>query len=390
MATNLVDSVTSYLTPDVMQKISSLVGENPSTTQRAMEGIVPALLSKMADMSSSSDGANQLSNMINQSPNGRLLGNLSGELSGGSATQKIMNSGRDILSGLFGGGLNTGVESIARFLGLRNSSVTSLLSIAAPLILGVLGKERSSQGLSVGGLANLLTGQKSLLAGLVPAGLAGFLGARSPGKEATSVDAATRPYIREPRVGAEEVREKTPAWLWPTLGLAAVGLLLYFFVARPTIPTPDIKSAQLSLPDGKSLALKAGSLTHSLAGFLGSGADTASAKPLVFDNLNFEFGSAKLTADSEETVNELVAILKAYPSVQVKLDGFTDNVGDAEENRKLSQARADAIKDRLVQSGIDSGRIMTAGYGPDRPIASNDSDEGRAKNRRLELTVVKK
>jgi outer membrane protein OmpA-like peptidoglycan-associated protein len=288
-----------------------------------------------------------------------------------------MNSGRDILNGLFGGGLNTGIESVARFLGLRNSSVTSLLRIAAPLILGVLGKERSAQGLSVGGLANLLTGQKSLLAGLVPAGLAGLLGSRSPGRETSSIDAASR-------------QEKAPAWVWPALGLAALGLLLYLYTARPTITAPDLKSAQLSLPDGKTLALKAGSLTHSLAGFLGSGGDTASAKPLVFDNLNFEFGSAKLTADSEQTVNELVAILNAYPSVQVKLDGFTDNAGDAAENRKLSQARADAIKDLLVRSGIDSGRITTAGNGPDRPIASNDTDEGRAKNRRLELTVVKK
>ncbi len=388
MATNLIDSVTSYLTPDVMQKIGSLVGESPSTTQKAMEGIVPALLSKMADVSSSSDGANQLFNMVNQSPNGRLLSNLSGELSGGSGTQKIISSGRGVLSGLFGGGLNASVESIGKFLGLRSSSVTSLLSIAAPLILGVLAKERSSQGLSASALANLLTGQKSLLAKLVPAGLAGLLGTRGPGID-TIAGAAGRPPIGAPRREAEQVREKIPVWVWPALGVAVLGLLLYFLAWRPTVTTPDLKSAQLSLPDGKSLTLESGSLAHRLAGYLGSGVDTATGKPLVFDKVNFEFGSAKPTADSEPTINELVAILKAYPSVQVKLSGFTDNVGDAAENRKLSQARAETIKDLLVRSGIDAGRITTAGYGPDNPIASNDTDEGRAKNRRLELAVVK-
>jgi K(+)-stimulated pyrophosphate-energized sodium pump len=89
-------------------------------------------------------------------------------------------------------------------------------------------------------------------------------------------------------------------------------------------------------------------------------------------------------------VDALISILKAYPAVQVRLEGYTDNTGNAEANQKLSQDRAEAVKTMLVNGGIDAGRLTTAGYGQDKPVASNDTDEGRAKNRRTELVVVKR
>jgi OOP family OmpA-OmpF porin len=72
------------------------------------------------------------------------------------------------------------------------------------------------------------------------------------------------------------------------------------------------------------------------------------------------------------------------------LTGHTDNTGTPEANQKLSLDRADAVSQMLVTGGVAADRITTAGYGQDRPIASNDTEEGRAKNRRLELTVTQK
>jgi outer membrane protein OmpA-like peptidoglycan-associated protein len=89
-------------------------------------------------------------------------------------------------------------------------------------------------------------------------------------------------------------------------------------------------------------------------------------------------------------VTNLIAILKAYPNAEVQLVGHTDNSGDPAANMKLSQDRANAVRDMLVNGGIDANRISTAGYGQDKPIASNDTGEGRAKNRRTELVVTKK
>src|SRR5262245_33809269 len=106
MANSLVDAVTGYLTPDLIQKISSFVGESPSATQKTMESIVPAILTQAAELSSSPDGANQLANLINQGRDGNFLSSLSGQLNSDSATQSLVNSGSGILNTLFGGKLS--------------------------------------------------------------------------------------------------------------------------------------------------------------------------------------------------------------------------------------------------------------------------------------------
>ena len=74
----------------------------------------------------------------------------------------------------------------------------------------------------------------------------------------------------------------------------------------------------------------------------------------------------------------------------MQLEGHTDNTGDAAANKKLSQDRADAVKELLVKGGIEASRVSTAGYGQEKPIASNATEDGKAQNRRLELVVAKK
>jgi OmpA-OmpF porin, OOP family len=76
--------------------------------------------------------------------------------------------------------------------------------------------------------------------------------------------------------------------------------------------------------------------------------------------------------------------------MQVELDGHTDNTGNAAANKQLSIDRATALRDMLTQAGIDPARIATQGYGADKPVASSDTEEGKAKNRRTELVVIKR
>jgi K(+)-stimulated pyrophosphate-energized sodium pump len=113
-------------------------------------------------------------------------------------------------------------------------------------------------------------------------------------------------------------------------------------------------------------------------------------KTFVFDHLNFLSGSTELTPDSDKTVSDLAQILKAYPNAQVQLTGHTDNTRSPQINQALSLNRANTIKGMLVNDGIAQNRISTQGFGQDRPVASNDTDQGRAENRRLELTVTRK
>jgi K(+)-stimulated pyrophosphate-energized sodium pump len=109
-----------------------------------------------------------------------------------------------------------------------------------------------------------------------------------------------------------------------------------------------------------------------------------------FDRLTFETGKASLKPESAEQLKNIAEILKAYPEVNVKVGGYTDNQGDANANLKLSSDRASAVKAELIKLGIDDARLESEGYGVEHPIASNDTEEGRAANRRTSVRVTKK
>ena len=107
----------------------------------------------------------------------------------------------------------------------------------------------------------------------------------------------------------------------------------------------------------------------------------------TFRNLNFASGSAELGSGTE--VDNLAAILKAYPAVNVTINGYTDNTGNAVKNQALSEARAAAVMGRLVAQGIDISRIKSIGNGDANPVGDNSTKEGQAKNRRIEISINK-
>ncbi|MEQ8494774.1 MAG: OmpA family protein [Gammaproteobacteria bacterium] len=105
------------------------------------------------------------------------------------------------------------------------------------------------------------------------------------------------------------------------------------------------------------------------------------------EGVHFAFDKATLTASAEAVLDGVVRTVEDNPHVRLELVGHTDSVGDATYNRKLSQQRADAARDYLVAQGIDADRLSTAGRGESTPIADNSTAEGRAENRRVEITA---
>jgi outer membrane protein OmpA-like peptidoglycan-associated protein len=109
-----------------------------------------------------------------------------------------------------------------------------------------------------------------------------------------------------------------------------------------------------------------------------------------FDRLLFDTGKTTLKPASMEQVEKTIAILNAFPSVKIKIGGYTDNKGDAKANMKLSADRANVVMNALIKGGIDKARLAAEGYGDQHPVASNDTEEGRSQNRRIGIRVTEK
>lgn len=108
----------------------------------------------------------------------------------------------------------------------------------------------------------------------------------------------------------------------------------------------------------------------------------------VFSNLNFESGKSIISTSSFESLKLLNELLVKKPSFKLLIEGHTDNAGKSTTNFKLSQSRADAVKKYFTDNGIDALRVTAKGFGPSKPIADNKTPAGRAKNRRVEFTIL--
>jgi len=112
-------------------------------------------------------------------------------------------------------------------------------------------------------------------------------------------------------------------------------------------------------------------------------------KTYTLDNVFFDTGKSTLRPESSKELNELADFLAHKKNVEIEIAGHTDNVGDDNANLKLSQDRAESVKAYLVKKGIAATRISAKGYGETKPIATNETPEGKQKNRRTEVHLLK-
>ena len=113
------------------------------------------------------------------------------------------------------------------------------------------------------------------------------------------------------------------------------------------------------------------------------------AKTFAVDGVNFQTGSAEITSESFSVLDKVFDQLEAFPAAEFEITGHTDNRGKAKINLKLSQDRAESVRKYLVNRGVAASRLTAKGYGDTRPLASNETAEGRAQNRRIEFNRTK-
>jgi outer membrane protein OmpA-like peptidoglycan-associated protein len=115
---------------------------------------------------------------------------------------------------------------------------------------------------------------------------------------------------------------------------------------------------------------------------------TESGVVVTLGDVLFETGQSELKQEAQSSLVEVVDLLQSEPDKKIRIEGHTDGVGEASANLKLSQARAESVLATLVSLGVDASRVSTVGMGEDFPIATNDTPEGRSKNRRVDVILL--
>ncbi|MEE9398341.1 MAG: OmpA family protein [Methylococcales bacterium] len=133
---------------------------------------------------------------------------------------------------------------------------------------------------------------------------------------------------------------------------------------------------------------QSGSPVEAITTFLESDSDAPPS--FTLHGLTFRIASSTITRDSRKIVSDLAATLKAHPTTMIRLEGYTDNRGNAELNQALSASRASAVRTALVNLDLDPARISTQGLGANHPVADNDTKVGRLKNRRVDVIITER
>ena len=376
---NLLDSIKEYITPELIGQAAGLLGENEGGISKAIGGLAPTLLAGLLNKSGDSNAMGSIFNALSNFDSG-VLGNLGGLLGGGNlAHNDPKDAAGHFLGSVFGAKVPAITNAVAAFSGTKSSSVSSLLGMVGPLVMGMLSKKISADGLSVSGLANLLLGQKSSILGALPTGLGSILGLSDIG----SAPAGNTPAATGNR------------WLWPLLLLLGFGGAIMYYMKNcsaqpeaPKVEAPAPAATPAPEPAKPALSFPAGTQEAALLAFVRDANDAIDKnKWFDFPEIMFDVNKATLRPESEAKLNAVLAVLNEYPAVKLRIGGYTDSDGNDKANLKLSDERAKTCMAWLTGKGIAADRLEAEGYGEQHPVAPNDTPENKAKNRRISFSV---
>lgn len=429
MSLNIIDLIKGQLGPALVTQAATQYGESESNVSKALSGLIPAVVGGLANNSNNPSVLDAITG-VNSSG---LLGNLLGGTSNNSLIATV-------LSAIFGDKVGGLVNAISNFAGVNNSTSNSLLNMVTGATLGSVGKYAADHNMDRNAVSSLLGDQKGIVSSLLPAGLSlaslglgNWFGGDEKVHVTENVHHASshrdEPKVEVNRGGNTHVNVDRDdnngggsiwKWLLPLLLLALAG---YFLMKQcdnkettPVDTTNDTttvyqddslmidgdsanvtttatrENTTVTLPNGTTLNAYRGGIEDQVVGFLNSGEYTNATDDQLkdrwfnFDNLNFEFGTTKLTPESQVQLDNLKAILAAYPDAKVKIGAYTDKKGDDAGNKKLSQDRADAVK-----AALNSAQVTAAeGYGEEfATVAETASDEAREADRKTAIRFVK-
>jgi outer membrane protein OmpA-like peptidoglycan-associated protein len=398
---NIVEAIESRITPEHVARVSESTGVSTGVTRRAMSvgaiGIVAGLVRRFG---SAGGAANLLSSL---------------------------RSGHNAGGALLGDQTEHTTDAIARSSGVSRVAATGVLGALLPIAGGVISHEVTSHNLDATQLSTLMRSQRS------------FLPANVLEETERDVSVSNAPRQRVVHAAKAGGPMRGLGWLLAALGILLLLGLLIFSMRKPEAPrvsgieTPTInapKAPSMNLPEGpkigtadlpkatapdipapgpapapdmnaqppeeqkadeqKSEAATAGAPMMGTDDIAQHFSGTTVPDKLALSGVRFDFDSSTIKDGSDATLDALAAQMKEHPSVNLRLDGYTDSTGDQDVNKPLSYQRALAVKKALTDRGVDENRIDVMGKRDLNAVESNSTAEGRAANRRVEAVITKR
>lgn len=446
---NLVDIARESLTDAVVDRLSKKVEESPGATRKALEAMIPSVLAGARSLAATPSGASRLFDLakraVHDAPGHHLvegdleavdrqgrgiLNTLFGDKLAGllnwlarfagikeSSATTLMNMTSSLVMSTLGRTIQQKGLDVSQCEHLLSSQVgwlSKLLPSGIGDVPGLRALTELGDRAAEAGRATVEAGRRvgataqgayreavgvarqgsPMLSALLPMALlllplllfTWFMRGAASRIEAVPSPAPVQPQVAErpaqpapaqPRVAEITERAATE----PTRSEAP---------SSPRLVPTTFNVSEVRLPDGVTLKLPESSFVHAIYKYLSDATTTSGqGQAFVFDGLDFDDAKLLVRPEIEAAVASLTSLLRAFPKATVKIEGHTDPSGDPAADRNRSLARADALKDLLVKAGVPGDRLTTAGLGSEKPVATNETSEGRAKNRRIELSFSK-
>jgi len=376
MKNNIIEKLDTGISPEMIASISDAIGENEFDVQKGLSAIFPLLMHKTIDCLNSVHLHEDFMRIMERLPFYESMQHLSWEAA--SNDTSVLNALNEQLSSLLLPESTTGLEmKLARFVGCSSEVIRKIMTVGSAFFFNAIKGHllmKDDQSLP---LKEWLISHSKHSDALVPAGLVNLL----------SKEELAEYY---PLTSRKSDKKKWPWWL---LFILLIGLIIFvlrgcFFQPKTTSVWGNLgEYISKTLPDGNTLKFPELGMENKLIGFIES-KDNKSVW-FSFDRLKFKTNSADLQPESEEQMKNIAEIMKAYPNIQLELGGYTDNTGDNDFNLNLSQKRANSVRQGLINLGANGANLVAHGFGSAYPIVPNDTAENRAKNRRIDIRILK-
>ncbi len=440
---NLLDMAKSYFNTELVNKASASLGESEGGISKTISALLPSLIGGLADKASAgTDGAGIVAKMASAQHESGILDSI-GNFLHHDSNSDLLSKSSGMISSIFGNGGNSNMLTtlISSFAGVKGSSVGTIMSMAVPTLLGLLGRHTAENNIPVSGLASMLGEQKKSAMSMLPAGFSLSSLTGGANSVASSVSNAAS-HTSSAAAGA--VAESTGGgmkWLLPAILVGALAIGAYYFFSKggdkksetETTPTAVTDTSHtntgstdtthhvaaveapkatvgadglvsydlgpvgdLDLPGGVKLTgVNANGFENTLVNFIKTGTvDTVNKGANWFNLHDVQFVSGKTeyaTPKAMAQIKNVGAILKAYPNVVIKVGGNTDVSGNAAANIDLSQRRANQVMKDILANGAGAGQIKEAkGYGSEFATATAGDKAGMAADRKTTAKVASK